>query len=162
MSDSVEINTSVVEVKEDPKGLVQKAVSTDLAKARPKLVRRKVGRPLKKDIEAKKKGNRGKVGRPAGDAARINEFKARLLGTSGDKIIETLIHKALDPNDKDQIAALKMCVDRVLPLSMFDAAKNSGQTPQISINITGLNSPTVDAGVVDIIDEEDNNSSHAS
>jgi hypothetical protein len=142
MSDSVEINTSVVEVK----------------KERPKLVRRKVGRPLKKDIEAKKKGNRGKVGRPAGDAARINEFKARLLGTSGDKIIETLIHKALDPNDKDQIAALKMCVDRVLPLSMFDAAKNSGQTPQISINITGLNSPTVDAGVVDMVqDEEEDN-----
>jgi hypothetical protein len=134
MSDSVDISTSVVEVK----------------KERPKLVRRKVGRPLKKDIEAKKKGNRGKVGRPAGDAARINEFKARLLGTSGDKIIETLIHKALDPNDKDQIAALKMCVDRVLPLSMFDAAKNSGTTPQISINITGLTSPAVDADVVDM------------
>ena len=139
MSDSVEITTAVVEVK----------------KERPKLQRRKVGRPLKKDIEAKKKGNRGKVGRPAGDSARIAEFKARLLGTSGDKIIETLIHKALDPNDKDQIAALKMCVDRVLPLSMFDAAKNSGQTPQISINITGLNSPTVDAGVVDIVDNDD-------
>ena len=133
-NDSVEVTTSVAEVK----------------KERPKIVRRKLGRPLKKDIEAKKKGNRGKVGRPAGDSARIAEFKARLLGTSGDKIIETLIHKALDPNDKDQIAALKMCVDRVLPLSMFDAAKNSGQSPQISINITGLNSPTVDADVVDM------------
>ena len=140
MSDSVEINTSVVEVK----------------KERPKLVRRKVGRPLKKDIEAKKKGNRGKVGRPAGDAARINEFKARLLGTSGDKIIETLIHKALDPNDKDQIAALKMCVDRVLPLSMFDAAKNSGQTPQISINITSLGDPKIEqAEIVDSIEYTD-------
>ena len=134
MSDEIEVSTSVVETKPP----------------RPKIQRRKVGRPLKKDIEAKKKGNRGKVGRPAGDAARINEFKARLLGTSGDKIIETLIHKALDPNDKDQIAALKMCVDRVLPLSMFDAAKQSGQTPQISINITGLTSPSVDADVVDM------------
>jgi hypothetical protein len=133
-NDSVEITTEVVDTKPP----------------RPKIVRRKLGRPLKKDIEAKKKGNRGKVGRPAGDSARIAEFKARLLGTSGDKIIETLIHKALDPNDKDQIAALKMCVDRVLPLSMFDAAKNSGQSPQISINITGLNSPTVDADVVDM------------
>ena len=141
-TDSVEITTAVVETK-----------------TRPKIQRRKVGRPLKKDIEAKKKGNRGKVGRPAGDAARINEFKARLLGTSGDKIIETLIHKALDPNDKDQIAALKMCVDRVLPLSMFDAAKNSGQTPQISINITSLGTPEINAGNViessdDVIDEE--------
>jgi hypothetical protein len=127
---------------------------------RPKIQRRKLGRPLKKDIEAKKKGNRGKVGRPAGDSARIAEFKARLLGTSGDKIIETLIHKALDPNDKDQIAALKMCVDRVLPLSMFDAAKNSGVSPQISINITGLTNPSVDADVVDMgtIEEEDDES----
>lgn len=134
MSNELEVTTSLVETKPP----------------RPKLTRRKVGRPLKKDIEAKKKGNRGKVGRPAGDAARINEFKARLLGTSGDKIIETLIYKALDPNDKDQIAALKMCVDRVLPLSMFDAAKNSGSVPQISINITGLTSPAVDADVVDM------------
>ena len=141
MSDSVDINTSVVEVK----------------KERPKLVRRKVGRPLKKDIEAKKKGNRGKVGRPAGDAARINEFKARLLGTSGDKIIETLIAKALNPDDKDNMAALKLCVDRILPLSVFDAAKNSGSTPQISINITGLSNPTVVADVVDMgeINEEE-------
>ena len=141
-NDSVEVITEVVDTKPP----------------RPKIVRRKLGRPLKKDIEAKKKGNRGKVGRPAGDSARIAEFKARLLGTSGDKIIETLIHKALDPNDKDQIAALKMCVDRVLPLSMFDAAKNSGQSPQISINITGLNSPTVDAGVVDMVEEDDDQS----
>ena len=82
-----------------------------------------------------------------------------MLGTSGDKIIETLIHKALDPNDKDQIAALKMCVDRVLPLSMFDAAKNSGQTPQISINITSLTPPEIESGVVDmgVAEEEDDN-----
>ena len=139
-NDSVEVTTSVAEVK----------------KERPKIVRRKLGRPLKKDIEAKKKGNRGKVGRPAGDSARIAEFKARLLGTSGDKIIETLIHKALDPNDKDQIAALKMCVDRVLPLSMFDAAKNSGQSPQISINITSLGDPKIEqAEIVDSIEYTD-------
>ena len=141
MNKDIEVSTSVVEKKE-----------------RPKIQRRKLGRPLKKDIEAKKKGNRGKVGRPAGDSARIAEFKARLLGTSGDKIIETLIHKALDPNDKDQIAALKMCVDRVLPLSVFDAAKNSGTTPQISINITGLTNPAVDADVVDMIEDDSDES----
>lgn len=141
MSNEIEVTTSPVEVK----------------KERPKIVRRKLGRPLKKDIEAKKKGNRGKVGRPAGDAARIAEFKARLLGTSGDKIIETLIAKALNPDDKDNMAALKLCVDRILPVSVFDAAKNGGTTPQISINITGLNSPTVDADVVDMgeINEEE-------
>ena len=48
----------------------------------------RIGRPKKSDIVSKKKGNRGLVGRPAGDAARINEFKARLLGTTGDKVIK--------------------------------------------------------------------------
>jgi hypothetical protein len=115
-----------------------------------KVVRR--GRPPKADIVAKKKGSRGTVGRPAGDAARIAEFKARLLGTAGDKIIRTLIEKALDPDDKDQIAALKMCVDRVLPLSAFDATKQSGGTPQISINITGLTGVVDSTPVIEMAD----------
>ena len=115
----------------------------------------KLGRPKKADILAKKKGHRETRGRPAGDAARIAEFKARLLGTSGEKIINTLISKALDPDDKDQAACLKMCVDRVLPMSAFDPKAGNGTTPQISINITGLTSPSVDADVVDMgtIDE---------
>lgn len=118
----------------------------------PKPVKGQKGRPKKSQILAKKKGNRGKVGRPAGDGARIAEFKARLLGTAGEKIINTLIAKALDPTDKDQIAALKMCVDRVLPISAFDPKGNNGQMPQISINISGLTQPSVDAGVVDMGD----------
>jgi hypothetical protein len=158
LSNELEVTTSVVE-KKDSKSLAQEAVSADLVKTRPKIQRRKLGRPLKKDIEAKKKGNRGKVGRPAGDSARIAEFKARLLGTSGDKIIETLIAKALNPDDKDNMAALKLCVDRILPVSVFDAAKNGGTTPQISINITSLTQPEITADVVDMgaVEEEDDN-----
>lgn len=115
----------------------------------------KKGRPRKADIVAKKKGHRETRGRPAGDAARIAEFKARLLGTAGDKIIRTLIEKALDPDDKDQIAALKMCVDRVLPLSAFDASKQSGGTPQISINITGLTGAVDTTPVIEMSDADE-------
>jgi hypothetical protein len=53
------------------------------------------------------------------------------------------------------MAAMKLAVDRILPVSMFDAAKNAGGTPQISINITGLNQPivnTVSNDDEDIID----------
>lgn len=115
----------------------------------------KRGRPKKADILAKKKGNRGAVGRPAGDAARIAEFKARLLGTNGEKIINTLISKALDPLDKDQAVCLKMCVDRVLPLSAFDTTKNSSGTPQISINITGLTGHVDTPPVIEMSDSQD-------
>ena len=42
----------------------------------PRPVKGQKGRPKKSQIAAKKKGNRGAVGRPAGDSARIAEFKA--------------------------------------------------------------------------------------
>ena len=84
------------------------------------LVKPKRGRPRKADVEAKKKGNRNSVGRPKGDAARINELKARLLATSGDKVINKVIQIALEDGHPVQSAALKMCMDRVLPVSYFD------------------------------------------
>jgi len=83
----------------------------------PKKNPRGAGRPKKSAIEAKKK--RSVLGRPPGEAARIREFHARLLTTKGDTIIQTIINKALDPTDKDQAAMLKMCADRLLPLSYF-------------------------------------------
>ena len=51
------------------------------------------GRPKKTEVEAKKK--RGVVGRPPGEAARIKEFHARLLATSGETVINTIISKIL-------------------------------------------------------------------
>jgi len=49
-----------------------------------------------------------------------------------------------------------MCVDRTLPISMFD--KDKGQRSAVTINITGIGAPTVvasdanapDADIVDI------------
>lgn len=109
----------------------------------------KRGRPRKADIEAKKK--RGKVGRPQGDTGRIAEFKARLLSTTGTKVIDTVLRKALDDNDKDQVACLKMCMDRLLPVSLFEKDAK-GQRNAVTINITGLGETKVEA--VETIDVE--------
>ena len=129
----------VVDTQSPEEGVVKKQ--------RPKIKRRevvngkpKIGRPTKKAIAKKK--NPGVVGRPPGDAARIAEFKARLLATSGDKVLTKIIETALTDNHPAQGAMLKFCGERLLPLSSFDT-KSSGGTPQISINITGINSPAV-------------------
>lgn len=100
--------------------------------------KRKRGRPRKSEIEAKKKGNRGVRGRPPGDAARINEFKARLLATSGDKVITKIIDIAMDDEHTGQMAALKMCMDRVLPVSYFEKDKNNSGKASVNITITGV------------------------
>ena len=110
----------------------------------------KKGRPKKADIAKRKKP--GTVGRPVGDSGRIAELKARLLATTGDKVINKIVQIAMTDGHPVQGAALKMCIDRVLPLSYFDKDKGGGSTPQISINITGINSPVVDAQQHDIIE----------
>lgn len=109
------------------------------------------GRPPKADLVAVKNRTKGKIGRPVGDAGRIEEFKQRLLATGGTRILDKMIAIALDDEHPGQMAAIKMSIDRMLPISTFEAAKNGGSTPSISINISGLTSPTVSTDdVVDV------------
>ena len=113
--------------------------------------KRKRGRPRKADIEAKK--NRNVVGRPPGEAARIKEFYARLLSTSGEKVIETVLRKAMDDQDKDQVACLKMCIDRLLPLSHFEK-QGQGRSNAIQVQIVTTGTPQIAARETEQIDYE--------
>lgn len=101
------------------------------------------GRPPKSDLQAVKDRTKGKLGRPAGDASRIQEFKERLLATGGTRILDKMVQIALDDSHPGQMAAIKLAVDRILPASLFDAAKAGGTTPSISINITSMGQPEV-------------------
>jgi hypothetical protein len=112
-------------------------------------VKRKAGRPKKSEIQAKLK--RETRGRPKGDSGRLAEFKARLLSTSGERVINKVIEVALTDGHPGQVAALKMCMDRVLPVSMFEK-EGTGGAKGITINITGL---TADVKQDDVIDAED-------
>ena len=113
------------------------------------VVKPRRGRPPKTAIAAKKKGGRGAVGRPAGDGARIAELKARLLATTGDTVINKIVEIAMTDGHPVQGAALKMCIDRVLPLSYFEKDKSgNGGTPTISINISSIGSPSVETAEV--------------
>ena len=113
------------------------------------------GRPKKGEIVATKNKNKGVMGRPKGDAAIINEYKIRMLNSpKSAKVLEAIYDAALNDDHKNQAAAWKLIVDRVIPVSAFEATKQGGGTPQISINISGLNSPSVDT-VEDVVDVTD-------
>jgi hypothetical protein len=123
----------------------------------------KRGRPKKDNVLAKKAGNRGKVGRPKGDAAIMNEYKARMLASpKSAKVLETILSAALDDEHKNQAAAWKIVVDRMLPVGMFEKdVLASGGKNSIQINITGVGSTSVvgstdsDDGIIEgeVIDE---------
>ena len=103
------------------------------------------GRPKKGEIVAVKNKNKGVLGRPKGDAAIINEYKIRMLNSpKSAKVLEAIFDAALNDDHKNQAAAWKIITDRIMPVSSFEQAKAAGGTPSISINISGLQSPSMD------------------
>lgn len=106
------------------------------------------GRPRKTEVAAKKVGNRVGRGRPKGDAAIINEYKARMLASpKSAKVLEKIFDAALDDEHKHQAAAWKLVMDRVLPTAAFekDVVKGAGRNA-IQINITGVGGETTIVG----------------
>jgi hypothetical protein len=112
------------------------------------------GRPRKSEVAAVKPGNKGVVGRPKGDAAIINEYKARMLASpKSRKVLETIFDAALDDDHKNQAAAWKLVMDRILPVGAFEkeVVKDNGRNA-IQINISGVG--TAEVSTPDIIEGE--------
>ena len=108
-------------------------------------VTKKVGRPKKATVAAKKVGTKGRsVGRPKGDAAIMAEYRARLLASPrSKKVLDTILAAALDNDHKHQAAAWKIIADRILPASQFEALTGSSSKPLITINISGVSDAKV-------------------
>ena len=105
------------------------------------------GRPRKGEIVEKKKP--GTVGRPKGDSAIIADYRARMLASPKSRLVlEKIYDAALDDDHKNQSAAWKLLMDRLLPLSHFEKDKEGGGRPAVSITITGVGGETT------IIDNE--------
>ena len=70
--------------------------------------------------------------------ARISELRDLILAsTNGKAMVTKVMEIALDDNHPGQMAAMKMVIDRIIPQSAFEAAKNEARTA-IQITISGL------------------------
>jgi hypothetical protein len=129
----------------------------------PQLDKKKAGRPkgifgLKRQIQ--EYARNPDLALPKTDSQRIKDLKDMLIKSSGKDVVEKMISIALNDNHPAQMAAIKMCVDRTLPVSMFE--KDKSQRSAIHINITGIGAPTVNASDAnapdaDIVDVEAKN-----
>ena len=80
------------------------------------------------------------IGRPKGDAAIINDYKARMLASpKSELVLQSIFNAALDDEHKHQAAAWKMVIDRIAPVAAFekDVIKDGGRSA-IQINISGV------------------------
>ena len=73
---------------------------------------------------------------PKTDHQRIKELKELMIRSGGKDVAEKVIQIALNDEHPGQMAALKMCMDRTLPVSMFE--KDKSQRSAINITISGL------------------------
>ena len=112
----------------------------------PESVLKRTGRPSTKELKAKEKGNRGVVGRPKGDAAIMNGYKARMLASPNSrKVLDKVFDIALNDEHKHQAVCLKLVMDRIAPASSFEAdVKGSGGKSGINITISGVGGAKVE------------------
>lgn len=130
-----EIDTDLVVI---PEGVVPSSKKGVITRKKTK------GRPPKASLKPKPRP----VGRPKGDAAIINEYKQRMLASpKSAKVLDSIFNAALNDDHKNQAAAWKLLMDRMLPVSAFEQEiqKNNGKSA-ITINISGLVSSSTDQG----------------
>jgi len=86
-----------------------------------------------------------KRGRPAGMRARQLELKQTLLEHPDvPTVIETVVRTALDETHKNQTAAQKILMDRILPISTFDKQSENRENIMINASVIGKESETIE------------------
>lgn len=79
---------------------------------------------------------------PKTDHQRLKELKELMIRSGGKDVAQKVIEIALNDDHPHQLVALKMCLDRTLPVSLFE--KDKSQRSAVTINITGLGQePTI-------------------
>jgi len=104
------------------------------------------------NLERQARGEYGKAGAnqalsprdtAKGQKQRMAEFKEMLLREDrGTALVRKMLEVAMNDEHPGQMQAIKMCVDRVLPVSLFEEKKVGGERPTISINISGIGEAT--------------------
>lgn len=87
---------------------------------------------------------------PKTEYQRLKELKKMLVESRGEAVVKKVLDIALNDDHPQQMAALKMCMERALPVSLFE--KTSAQRSAVNITISGIGVSVNDT--VDIQDVE--------
>ncbi len=92
--------------------------------------------PLRKHKISKPKARKCDAILPVSKKARHQEVLAGMLNSKGKKVVDKVLNKALNDEDDDQLACLKIVMDRILPSDYINKMKGNGN--QIQIHISGV------------------------
>ncbi len=73
---------------------------------------------------------------------KLKDLKKQLLtGDNTRKVLEKVLQVAMDDEHQGQVACLKMCMDRMLPMSAFEEKDGSGFSGGVTIVIGQVEPP---------------------
>jgi len=100
-----------------------------------------LGRPKKRPTAKSKV-----IGRPKGEAGIMKDYRNRMLNSpKSRKVLDVIFQAALDSDHKNQAAAWKIIVDRIVPVAGFEKVAGSAARSAITVNITGVTGVTAEA-----------------
>ena len=89
---------------------------------------------------------------PKTENQRVKELKDLLINSAGVNVVQKTVQIALDDDHPAQMAALKLCMDRMLPVTLFEKEKN--QRSAVNITISGIGGLTIGENTIEAEDIE--------
>lgn len=85
-----------------------------------------------------------KRGRPKGKPSLAVALTHELINKKAENVVKKVLQIALDDKHPKQLDALKMCFDRLAPMSVFERAAehNKNKGIEININVVGADGNT--------------------
>ena len=136
------------------KAMKEEAIATVRKQRDKSLVPRRTGRPTVAEDRAEMKEI---IEKPLNHKKQALKLFDQVISANSEKVFKRLLNKAMDENDRDSMAALKLITDRLAPITNFTEQSASGSnTGRVVINISGLTAPTIDGTIEGrVIDAED-------
>jgi hypothetical protein len=78
----------------------------------------------------------GEVYLPKSDNQKIMELKRLLIDGAGQNVVGKALQIAMNDDHPAQAAMIKLCMDRMLPVSLFE--KGAAARSAVTISITGI------------------------
>ena len=73
---------------------------------------------------------------PKTETGQLKELKNLLINSAGSRVVHKAVEIALNDEHPAQLAAIKLCMDRMLPVTMFE--KEGKQRSAVNITISGI------------------------
>ena len=102
-------------------------------RGRPKAVKVAIPKPM---TMARYADNPQSLVLPKTEHQKVKELKDLLINSAGANVVYKAVEIAMNDEHPAQMAAIKLCMDRMLPVSLFE--KEGKQRSAVNITISGI------------------------